>query len=81
MQKMQALIQRQKPRDFYDLYFMLRASLMTPEDRKMLGQVSKLLKSSKIHFERELKQFLPKSHWPLIRDFPTTLRRELQRFL
>ncbi len=31
-------------------------------------------------FEQELKQFLPKSHWSVVRGFPETLEREIERF-
>ncbi len=37
-------------------------------------------KTSNINFEIELKQFLPKSHWPILRDFKTSLEREINRF-
>lgn len=79
--KIQALLARGKPRDYYDLYFMLRASLLTQQERHILPQVVKNLKETKVNFEKELKEFLPKSHWMIIRDFKSTLERELERFL
>lgn len=80
-EKIQALLARGKPRDFYDLYFMLRANLISTEKRKILTDASKLLKASEINFERELKQFLPKSHWAIIRNFKTSLETEIKRFI
>lgn len=80
-EKIAALLTRGKPRDFYDLYFMLRANLLLPSQRQALQQALAALRTSSLHFEKELKQFLPKSHWPLIRDFPATLEREIRRFL
>lgn len=80
-EKIEALLARGKPRDFYDLYFMLRANLLLPSQRQALRQALTALRKSSLHFEKELKQFLPKSHWPAIRDFPAALEREIQRFL
>lgn len=79
--KLRALEDRQKPRDFYDLYFMLRAGLISPQQRKLLIRIRDLLKKIKINFENELKQYLPKTHWAIIKDFKTTLERELERFI
>lgn len=80
-EKLQALLARKKPRDFYDLYFMLRANLLTSQKKDLLPLALKTLNESDINFETELKQFLPKSHWLIIKDFKETLKRELQRFV
>lgn len=80
-EKIQALLNRQKPRDFYDLYFILRADLLPVEERKVLPAVLAALKKSDIQFSRELKKFLPKSHWMIIKDFPATLEREIRQFI
>lgn len=80
MEKIQALLTRQKSRDFYDLYFILRANLLPPQKKAILSQVLKTLKLTNLNFEYELKQFLPKSHWPLLKNFKGTLEREIQRF-
>lgn len=80
-EKINALLTRQKARDFYDLYFILRANLLPAKERRVLLQALKTLQHSHIDFEKELKQFLPKSHWALIRIFRTTLERELERYV
>jgi predicted nucleotidyltransferase component of viral defense system len=81
-EKIRALLNREKPRDFYDLYFILRANLLTAEKKSILHEVKDItLKQSKINFSRELKQFLPKSHWSVIHNFPGILDREVNRFL
>ncbi|HZQ05988.1 MAG TPA: nucleotidyl transferase AbiEii/AbiGii toxin family protein [Anaerolineae bacterium] len=80
-EKINALLTRQKARDFYDLYFILRANLLPAKERRVLPQALKTLQRSHIDFEKELKQFLPKSHWALIRTFRTTLERELERYV
>ena len=34
-----------------------------------------------LYFEQELKEFLPRSHWAIMRSFPASLEREIERFL
>lgn len=80
-EKIQALLIRKKPRDFYDLYFILRADLLSPKKKGVLSEALAILKKTGINFDRELRQFLPKSHWAIIRDFKTTLEREINRFI
>lgn len=80
-EKIEALFSRKKPRDFYDLYFMIRANLLTASQKNFLAETLKVLKKTNIRFGQELKQFLPKSHWSIIRNFPATFERETKRFL
>lgn len=77
-EKIQALLTRRKPRDFYDLYFILRSRLLPPQKKNILSQVLKILEHSDINFETELKHFLPKSHWAVIRDLKHILEREIR---
>lgn len=79
--KLGALEARKKARDFYDLYFILRARLLPSSKRNILPKVLKALKETKTNFTVELKQFLPKSHWAVIKDFKTTLEKEIERFI
>lgn len=80
-EKIQALLSRRKARDFYDLYFILRANLLPAQRRDVLSPAVETLRQSRIDFEKELKEFLPKSHWAIIRDFPAILEREIERYL
>lgn len=81
-EKIQALLTRKKPRDFYDFYFILRSKkLLPPQKKNVLPQILKVLQSSDINFEKELKQFLPKSHWAIIRNFKASLESEIKRFI
>lgn len=80
-EKIAALLNRKKPRDFYDLYFILRADLLPAAGKKILPEALAALKSTSINFNKELKEFLPKSHWLIIRDFPATLEREIRQFI
>lgn len=77
-EKIQALLTRQKARDFYDLYFILRANLLPTQQKDVLPEVVKVLDKSSVHFQQELKQFIPKSHWAVVRNFKETLKREIQ---
>lgn len=77
--KIRALQARGKPRDFYDLYFILRKQLPIPDKRTVLAKAQTALRLSNINFEVELKQFLPKSQWLIIKDFKKTLDREIER--
>jgi hypothetical protein len=80
-EKIQALLFRKKARDFYDLYFILLANLLPAHKRGILPPVLETLRQSRIDFEQELKEFLPRSHWAVIRSFPASLEREIERFL
>lgn len=80
-EKIQALLSRKQARDFYDLYFILRANLLPARKKGVLAQALKTLRQSRINFEKELKEFLPRSHWAIIRSFPASLEREIERFL
>lgn len=80
-EKVQALLFRKKPRDFYDFYFILRSNLLSAAKKQVLPEVLKVLHGAEINFEKELKQFLPKTHWPVIRNFEQVLEKEIQRFI
>lgn len=78
-EKIQALLVRSKARDYYDLYFILRANLLLLSNKHILSKVLVLLDKTNISFEKELKQFIPKSHWAIIRNFKETLKQEIER--
>ncbi|HBT81482.1 hypothetical protein A2757_01885 [Candidatus Giovannonibacteria bacterium RIFCSPHIGHO2_01_FULL_48_47] len=78
-----ALLERKKPRDFYDLYFIMRKNML------MLGQKERLAKeqagiiteAKKINFQNELGALLPIGQQAIIRDFAAMLEREFSRQL
>jgi len=80
-EKIQALLSRAKPRDFYDLYFIIRGNLINLQQKELFRPIIHKLDSVNLNFETELKQFLPKSYLPVIRDFKTSLKREISRFI
>lgn len=78
-----ALLERKKPRDFYDLYFMMRKGMISNEQKKKLSGVKDdiLADAKNINFRGELGTFLPKDQHQIIKDFPAMLERELDRQL
>lgn len=78
-EKITALLTRGKPRDYFDLYFLLRKGLITPAMKPKLEIVRGTLQESKLNFSAELAQFLPRSYLGLMRDFRTTLCEEFSR--
>lgn len=80
--KMAALLARRKPRDYYDLYFMLRHSELNKHvEKSKLKAVLKSLLDERIDFKRELGVFLPRSHQRIIKDFKKILGSEIRRYI
>jgi len=76
-----ALIERKKPRDFYDLYFMMRKNMLTAEHKKRLSEIKDgvVSEAKPIDFKGELGVFLPADQQAIIRDFHRALEAELTR--
>jgi predicted nucleotidyltransferase component of viral defense system len=80
-EKIQALLDRKKPRDYYDLYFLLRhPQLNAFVNKKSLNIVANQLKKESIDFRRELSTLLPVSHHLVLRDFKGLLKKEMDRY-
>lgn len=79
-EKIKALLDRAKPRDFFDIYFLLRSNLAIDKKNLNLYAVLKKLENTKIDFRRELKMLLPKSYHMLLKDFKGILRREIKKY-
>jgi len=78
-EKIEALLNRKKPRDFFDLYYMLRSNLM-PE-KSVLKRILPVVEATKIDFKKELGEFLPQSHQRIIKGFRDTLLSEIRRYV
>jgi len=78
-----ALMKRKKPRDFYDLYIMMRKGMLSLEQKKKLAEIKDtiILEAKRINFKNELGIFLPIDQQGIIRDFSATLGRELNNQL
>lgn len=76
-----ALLDRKKERDFYDLYFMLRKNMLSPEQKKRLGDMKEkiFMYAKEKDFKNELGVFLPADQQTIIADFQRAFRDELNR--
>ena len=76
-----ALRERKKPRDFYDLYFMMRKGMLSSDQKKRLAEVKEevIADARNIDFRGELEAFLPADQQALIRDFLRALEAEMRR--
>lgn len=80
-EKIDALLDRKKARDFYDVYFMMRKGMITTQQKQRLQTVKELVETTPVDFREELSVFLPQDQQQIIRDFRVTLLSELQRQL
>ena len=82
-EKIQACITRAKPRDFYDIYFMLRSRMAFKkafeQDKKLKAKILEAIERTKLNFKMELKEFLPVGQHMVIKNFPEVLIREIER--
>ncbi len=78
-EKIQALLERKKARDVFDLYFIRRkgwkSDFLYKEKANILKAVS-LYRPEQL--TKDLKEFLPHSFWPLIKELPEMLKKELE---
>jgi len=76
-----ALVERKKPRDFYDLYFMMRKRMLSAAQKRKLAKVKERIvaDAQKINLKAELRAFLPTDQQAIIRDFLRALEAELER--
>ncbi len=77
-EKLEALRTRGKPRDYFDLYFMLRKGLVSTEMKASLKEAKARVVATKVNFERDLGPFLPRSHAPIVKDLRKVLIEELE---
>ena len=77
-EKVQALLSRKKERDFFDLYFILRSRLGVKTVVKYKIELTETIKSYKNSLQG-IKQFLPKTHWSVIKDLQKNLLTELEK--
>lgn len=80
--KMAALIDRQKPRDYYDLYFMLRHQELNKNvDKNKLNIILEKLSKERINFKRELSPLLPASQHLILKNFRENLEKEIKKYI
>lgn len=79
-EKIEALLSRKKPRDFFDLYFILRHGELVkyvPHIPDLKNQLLKLINQVS-GMEKELKVFLPVSYHALLKDFKERSQKEIE---
>lgn len=79
--KLHALLDRRKPRDFYDLYFLLQKDMISPKQKGVLREVLEIVKKTDINFKNELESFLPASYRTIMNNFKSLLLRTVQKFV
>ncbi|MFH0856330.1 MAG: nucleotidyl transferase AbiEii/AbiGii toxin family protein [bacterium] len=80
--KIAALLDRSKPRDFYDLYFILRHPRLHQYIRKDdYKKIDSLFDKVRINFKSDLSPLLPASHQMILKDFKNFLRKEIKSHL
>jgi hypothetical protein len=74
-------MQRKKPRDFYNLYFLMRKGMFSLEQRRRLKASKEFIitEAEKIRFKDELSVFLPTDQESIIRIFPQAPSAEMDR--
>lgn len=78
--KVAALINRKKPRDFYDFYYILRhPELHRYIEKETLVRVKDILHKTQINFRKELSVLLPISHQMILKDFKSLLIKEIEK--
>lgn len=84
-EKVAALLTRAKPRDFYDLYFILRSRLAFKEvfqkDKSLKAKLLEAMDKTKLDTKSELKRFLPAGQHGLLKNFKAVLSAEIERSL
>jgi len=82
-EKIDALLERKKARDFYDLYFIMRKNMLTSAQKERLNQKKDeiILEAGRVDFRNELSVLLPQSQQDIIKDFKNNLLNELNRQL
>ncbi|MFC1496686.1 nucleotidyl transferase AbiEii/AbiGii toxin family protein [Candidatus Margulisiibacteriota bacterium] len=80
-EKIAALLNRGKPRDYFDFYFLLRANLLSSKNKNKLALIKKKLHENNMDFKKELERFLPKSHQPIIKQLKKNIIKEVKRYI
>ncbi|MFV1917566.1 MAG: nucleotidyl transferase AbiEii/AbiGii toxin family protein [Patescibacteria group bacterium] len=78
-EKIQAAMSRSKPRDFFDVYFLLRSGKVPNTLVSKVLLLPQIIKKRNIDFE-ELSAYLPISMSPLVKDFEKTFNSEVSKF-
>jgi hypothetical protein len=74
-------LERGKPRDYYDFYFILKHPVLRKYLKKDdLLAVKENLQKKEIDFKKELSALLPPTHSPILKDFRKNLLFEIEKY-
>lgn len=76
-----ALLGRKQPRDFYDLYFIMRKGMLSLNQKKRLAsRADEVISASEnVNFKAELEALLPADQHRIVKDFGAVLAAEFER--
>lgn len=80
-EKISALKERKKLRDYYDLYFILRHSKLNGfVNKKELPEIKEKLQATETDFKKGLEALLPVNQRPILKGFKDKLILEIDRY-
>jgi predicted nucleotidyltransferase component of viral defense system len=79
-EKINAALTRSKPRDFFDIYFLLRGGHIPVDLRNKLIEIYRVIKEKDINYEKNLSYLLPQSMQDIAKSFPEPLLNELRKY-
>lgn len=79
-EKIQAALTRSKPRDFFDVYFLLRQGKVPVNLRHQLRSLIKIVTENKVNF-KQLSDYLPASMSLLVKDLSNIFIAEINKFI
>jgi len=78
-EKIQAALTRNKPRDFFDVYYLLRNRSIPVSFRPSLQKMPQIIKEKRLDFA-QLSEFLPNSMSALAKNFQNIFITEINKF-
>jgi predicted nucleotidyltransferase component of viral defense system len=79
-EKISAALTRAKPRDFFDVYYLLRGGHIPVELREKLFKIPDVIENKNINFSKDITHLLPHGMQDLVRSFPKPLLNEIGKF-
>lgn len=80
-EKIDALLSRKKPRDFFDYYYLLVNNYTETKNNEKMQKIFILLENDKTNFKYELNRFLPVSQARHLKDFKKILINKLNNYI
>ena len=77
-EKVQAFLTRTKPRDIFDLYFLLRSPWAHHSVVPYARDIKRILETKELTLP-QLQEFLPQSFWPVIKQIKSNIAKELDK--